>query len=191
MGVIEIEGARFKARAVAKVFRMLLVLCAERRSASRFSFLRLLRIVICGGERDWRTDGGESGCASRFSLSRSLKMVMCGGERDWRTEYDGECVMIIEGSDHALVGLLRMLCGPGDNGGSEGGRYIVEKGLGVTFSLMVRGPVCARVLAGLVRTVMDWSLEITRCSSGLLEPFVPVVLERLISRARSVAVGRG
>ena len=115
---------------------------------------------------------------------------MCGGERGWRTEGDGDCVIIIEGSDHVLVGLIRMLCGHGDNGESEGGRYIVDKGLGVTFSLMVGGPVCARVLAGFVRTVMDWPFEITRCSSGLLEPFVPVVLGRLISRARSVAVGR-
>jgi len=26
------------------------------------------------------------GCASRFSLSRSLRIVICGGERDWKTE---------------------------------------------------------------------------------------------------------
>jgi hypothetical protein len=54
---------------------------------------------------------------------------------------------------------------------------------------MVGGTECALVLAGLVRTVMDWLFEITRCSSGLLELFIPVVLGRLISRARSVAIG--
>jgi hypothetical protein len=59
---------------------------------------------------------------------------------------------------------------------------------------------CVRVLAGLVRIVMaarggDWATdeevepEITRRSSGLLEFFVPIVSRRVISRARSVAVG--
>jgi hypothetical protein len=53
---------------------------------------------------------------------------------------------------------------------------------------MVGGTESAQVLAGLVRIDMDWSLEIA-CSSGLLELFVLIVLGRLISRARSVAVG--
>jgi hypothetical protein len=87
MGVIEIVGTRFGARAAAKAFRMLLVFWVERGSASRFSFSGLLRIVICGGERDWRTgEEGESGCASRFSLSGLLRIVMCGDERGWLTE---------------------------------------------------------------------------------------------------------
>jgi hypothetical protein len=52
---------------------------------------------------------------------------------------------------------------------------------------MVGGTESVRVLAGLVRIVMDWPLEIA-CSS-LLELIVPVGLGRLISRARGVAVG--
>jgi hypothetical protein len=115
-------------------FRIFLVLRVERGCASRFSFSGLLRIVMCEGGRDWRTEEGESGCASRFSLSRSLRMVMCAGGRDWRTEGDDGCELMIEGSDRALAGLLRMLRGHGDTGESEGVRYMVDKGLGVTFS---------------------------------------------------------
>src|SRR6267154_6363363 len=88
MGVIEIVGTRFGARAAAKIFRILLVLWVKRGCASRFSFSGLLRIVMSGDERDWRTKDseGESGCALRFSLSGLLRMVMCDGERDWLTE---------------------------------------------------------------------------------------------------------
>jgi hypothetical protein len=71
----------------------------------------------------------------------------------------------------------------------EGGQYTIDEGLGVTSSGMVGGTECARVLDGLVRIVMDWPFEIAR-SSGVLELFAPVVLGRLISRARGVAVGR-
>ena len=61
-------------------------------------------------------------------------MVICGGERDWRTEGDDECAFWIEGSEHALFGLLRMVYAPGDAGEGEGGRYIVDKEFGVTSS---------------------------------------------------------
>ena len=43
---------------------------------------------------------------------------------------------------------------------------------------MVGGTEHAWVLAGLVRMVMDWPLEIA-CSNGLLELFVPVVWDEL------------
>jgi hypothetical protein len=188
MGMMEIVGKRFEAKATAKAFR-LLVFWVERVCASRFSFFGLLRIVMREGGRDWRTEGGDRGCASRFSLSRSLRMVMCGGERDWRTEGDDNSVFLMEGCDCDLAGFLRMLYGRGDTGEGEGGRYIVDKGLRVTSSGMVGSAECARVLAGLARIVMDWPFAMTRCSSGLLELFVPVVLGRLISRARSVTVG--
>ena len=116
---------RFKERAAIKVLRMLLVLCVERRSASRFSFSGLLRIVM--RERDWRTDEEESGCASRFSLSRSLTIVMWRSERDWRTG-DDMGVFVIED------GFIRMPHVHGETGESEEGRCIGDKGLRVTSS---------------------------------------------------------
>src|SRR5580698_10500712 len=110
MGVIDTVGTCFGARAAAKGFRMLLVLCVER-SFARFSFFELLRIVMCESERDWRTEERESGCASRFSLSESLRM-MWRGERDWRTLGDDKGV----DSGNALAGFLRMPYARGDTG---------------------------------------------------------------------------
>jgi hypothetical protein len=251
MGMIEIAGTRLRAWAAAKAFRMLLVLWVERGCASRFSLSGLLRIVMCGGERDWRTEVRENVCASRFSLSGLLRMVMCGGGRDWsrpvlpgsirmllglrgcasRFSFSGSLRMVMrrgegddrytlwsEGRERIPDALRRMLlgfgvergwasrfslsrmviCGAergwqtearGDTGEGEDCWYIVDKGLRVTSSWMVGGTERAPVLAGLVRIVMDWLFEITRCSSGLLELFVPVVLGRLVSWARGVAVG--
>ncbi len=144
---------------------------------------------MCERGRDWRTEGGDRGCASRFSLSGSLRMVMCGGERDWLTGGDDKSAFLREGCDCDLAGFLRMLYGRGDTGECEDGRCIVDKGLRVTSSGIVGSTECARVLAGLSRTVMDWPFAIARCSSKVLGPFVPIVLGRLISQARRVAVG--
>jgi hypothetical protein len=116
MGVIEIVGTGFGARAAIKAFRMLLVLWAERGCASRFSFSGLLRIVMCGGERDWLTEEngrilpgsirmllGLRGCASCFSFSGLLRMVMCTGEGD------DQCIILSDGNERVLAALRRML----------------------------------------------------------------------------------
>ena len=115
MGVIEIVGTRFGARAAAKAFWMLLILWVERGCALDFSFSGLLRIVMCRGERDWSTvlSGcirmllGLLGCASRFSFSGLLTMVMCRGEGDDR------CILSTEESGRVPVALRRMLLGIG------------------------------------------------------------------------------
>jgi len=115
MGVIEIVGRRFGARAAAKAFWMLLILWVERGCASCFSFSGLLRTVMCEGERDWLTvlSGlirmllGLWGCASRFSFSGSLRMVMCRGEGD------DHCILSTEGNGRVPVALRRMLLGFG------------------------------------------------------------------------------
>jgi hypothetical protein len=113
MGVIETMGTRFGARAAAKAFWMLLILWAERGCASRFALSGLLRIVMCGGERDRLTllSGlirmllGLWGCASRFSFSGLLRMVMCRGEGD------DHCILSTEENGHVPVALRRMLLG--------------------------------------------------------------------------------
>jgi len=121
IGVIEIVGKRFGARAAAKAFRILLVLSVERGCASRFSFSGLLRIVMCGGKRDWlvtednecvlsgsiRMLLGPWGCASRFSFSGLLRMVTCQGEGD------DQCTLLTDGEERVPAGLRRMLLGFG------------------------------------------------------------------------------
>lgn len=151
MGVIEIVGARFRARAAAKAFRMLLVLWVERRCALRFSFSGLLRIVTCESGRDRLTEGGGCGCASRFSLSGLLRMVMCERERDWRTEdWRTEEGDIGCESRFPFSGSLRMVI-------CEGGRdWRAEEG--------DRGCASRFSLSGLLRMVMcrgerDWRTE--------------------------------
>jgi hypothetical protein len=124
MGVIEIVGTRFGAKAAAKTLRMPLVLGAESGCASRFSLFGLLRIVMCGRERDWLTEEdervlsesirmllGPSGCASRFSFSGLLRMVMCTGEGD------DQCILSSDGNERIPAGLRRMLLGFGGERG--------------------------------------------------------------------------
>ena len=110
---------------------MLLGIGGESGCASRFSLPGLLRIVMCGGERDWLTEGSERvlaglnrmpfglwGCALNFSFSGSLKVVMCRGERGRLTEVDGECMPRTEDSERDPAALRRMLLGFGLERGS-------------------------------------------------------------------------